>query len=763
MRWGLGFGLERIGLLVLRFPRIASVVVILSLVLSVLAIPRVGFDGNVVNVLNVDSPAFRNFVAHSRRFHDFSGDVSIIVRNDKMLEAETFEGLRNLHLDLTLEDGIESVFSVFTLGDASSGVAGDGGSSAPLIPDIFETDDQVKSTLASLLKDEPAAAAVIAPDENAMLILARMADQNDLSETELNERLSRMRTSVEALMPPGTTFSFSGMPPIRASVVAAIIQDQTVLTAAGILLGCLVSWLIFATVRAAILCTIPAFVAVIWVLAVFALTGTKLNFFTTALPTLALIIAFADTIVLYYRWQALNTASDASHLDNLKEAIRRVGPASSLTSITTALAFGSFAWADSLTMDLLAFFGVVSVISAFLAVIIGLPLASYWLLRFLGEPQTGRGPRFTGQGGRIAHWVTRAPATVFAVSIVCVGLFSYAHIQLPPSYALSEYLPYDSEIRQAESYADEVFGGTSQIYVMVPVTQQGTFNDRPNRDRLIAVDEIVSSIFGAERTLSLATAWKRLTEQQITAIPENLDEASPSVTGRFISDDRTALQVAASTSAGESTLVVEERVAQLRNDLRSLPFADEISITGLTVLLSEEFPKLIGDLRTGLLVSIFLAVIVVAVATQSPALALASLVPNLVPILFTESVMWVSGASLSVTNVIALTIAFGIAIDNAVHVINAFKGLQGRQLQVEQRVRAAVTEIAPALVAATAIICVAATITQLSSMPSVSELGLLLIATLVVALVSNLAILPSAMIVILRLFGDRDGSESEQT
>ena len=176
------------------------------------------------------------------------------------------------------------------------------------------------------------------------------------------------------------------------------------------------------------------------------------------------------------------------------------------------------------------------------------------------------------------------------------------------------------------------------------------------------------------------------------------------------------------------------------------------------MLLAQEFPKLIGELRTGLIVSIFLAVIVVAVATRNPSLAVASLIPNLVPILFTETVMWMMGASLSISNVIALTIAFGIAIDNAVHVINAYDKMESHALSVTARVQAAIAEIAPALIASTGIISVAAIITQFSSMPSVSELGVLLIATLIVALISNLAILPSAMILILKLTASGDSA-----
>ena len=266
-----------------------------------------------------------------------------------------------------------------------------------------------------------------------------------------------------------------------------------------------------------------------------------------------------------------------------------------------------------------------------------------------------------------------------------------------------------------------------------------------------SVHDIVSSQFGEENTQSLASAWKRLDDEEISRLSAELVSAPDSLRGRFVSADRKILQVNASSSSGESTLVSEERISALQSQIQKLPFAEDVSVTGLKVLLTLEFPQLIEELRSGLILSIFLAVVVVAIATRNPLLALAALVPNLMPILFTESVMWVSGASLSVINVIGLTIAFGIAIDNAVHVINAYDKRAALNETLETRVANAVRDISSALLASTGIICVAAVITQFSSMPSVSELGQLLIATLIVALISNLAILPSAMICMLRL------------
>ena len=87
--------------------------------------------------------------------------------------------------------------------------------------------------------------------------------------------------------------------------------------------------------------------------------------------------------------------------------------------------------------------------------------------------------------------------------------------------------------------------------------------------------------------------------------------------------------------------------------------------------------------------------------------------------------------------------AFGIAIDNAVHLINVYDAQLREGKDKLHSLSAAIEEVGPALTAGTLIICVSTLVTQLSSLPVVPTLGQLMISTLIVALVSNLIVLPA--------------------
>lgn len=741
MNWSLGFGLERLGLAVLRVPRFATALMVLALAVSAWLIPSLKFEGDLTQTIDRGGESFRIYQERQERFAETANSIAVVVRGDELFTSETFEDVRNLQLDLSLEDGVRSIFSVFSLADAAAAL---GQSEAGLPIDFTEPGAPApRDALAALMQDVPAAGGLVAPDSNALLLLVDVEGLDQLGHSALTAKLRDFEALVADLGPDSLEYSYAGRFHLRTGITDAIIADQSKLTAIAISVGALVAWLLFGTWRAALVCTLAPACAVVWTLGIFALTGTPIDVLSTALPTLALIITFADTVVIYFRWQTLDARDATDRVGNLRQAIKEIGPASSLTSITTGFAFGSFAFASSDSMDQFALFGVICVGFAYLALMTAMPLMTWWTLQFAPGKRTSGAPRVGTEGRRLALFVTIAPRATIGIAALLVCALGFVHTQLQPSYEVRNYLPHNSEIRNAEGFVDEAFGGTSQVFAVVGAASEGPFSAQ-SLERLEQVQNAMAASYGAQRTISLASA-----SQDPGALEAALAQASSELRNRFVSLDGTLLQVTSGASAAENTAKAGDRLIRLRENIANLPFADSVTVTGLTVLLADEFPKLIGELRFGLIASVILVITIVALATRSIALAAACVVPNLLPVLFAQGVIWAMGSNLSLTNVVALTIGFGIAIDNSVHVINAYRSVEGTRDTLIGDVRAALSEVAPALFSGTAILCVALSITLFSTMPAVGQLGGLLIGTLIAALISNVAILPSAMIVIL--------------
>ena len=735
--WSLGFGLERIGLLALKFPKWSSILLIAACIFAGFSITNLRFDGNVTAVLPEDSQAYNDFFRQKELFRDSAKDITMIVRSNRLMSAAGLEDLRSLQLDLAVTDGVDYVSTLFSIPrlDPESGQFED------FFPEFIEDDGLAKKLIDELLHSQPQASALVVPKDNLAVI--RLSMDADASDKQSYQIFEQIKQEVNDLKPADFEILFTGITPLGLTIVKALVSDQLKLTLIGLTFGTLIALYVFKSLLAALICAVPPAITALWTIALFAITGNPLNYLTTILPTLALILAFADGIVLYYRWQRSNV-EDNDFSQNLKIAIARVGPASALTSITTALAFLSFAFASSSALKTFAILGMGAVAAAFVAVIIGLPLAAHWALRF-GAVKKGRvsKPIFSKLGETVYRIVVPRPVLITLVAIIVVVGLGFVHTLVRPEYRITDYLPLQSDSKKAEQIANESLQGGSILFVSVPTIDKDNIYSRENRNLLARSEAALFELFGPSRVFSLNALFKQIkNETAFNAASIELEKASASARSSFVSTNNEAMLISVRVPSNQSIVKTGAQVAQIRQALMKVGIANPV-VTGLPVLMAEEFSTLIEQLRTSLLIAIGLGVIIIGIATRSLLMAIAAITPNLLPILMIELVIYLQGGAVNLSQVISLTVAFGIAIDNAVHVINVLDGARRNGFGVREGIKTAISEVGPALAASTLIICVSTLVTQISIMPMVPILGQLMIVTLIIAFVSNLVILPA--------------------
>ena len=735
--WSLGFGLERIGLQALRFPKLFTSLLIASCILAVISIGSIRFDGNVTAVLPEDSRAYNDFFKQKELYRDSAKDITMIVRTKRLMSASGLEDLRNLQLDLAVTQGVENVTTLFAVprADPQSGELDN------FFPELIESDEEARRMVGELLRLQPQAIALIVPKDN--IAVMRVSMSGGITDNESYQTYRRIKREALSLKPDDFEILFTGITPLGLTIVEALVGDQLKLTLIGLLLGTGIALYVFRSILAAFICAIPPALTAVWTIALFAITGTPLNYLTTILPTLGLILAFADGIVLYYRWQRSNFDSE-DFLGNLKIAIKRVGPASALTSVTTALAFSSFAFASSSALKTFAFLGVGAVSAAFLAVIIALPLASYWLLS-AGAIKRGKisKPLFENFGAAVYRIVYPRPVFISVSAIVVVIVLGYVHTLVRPEYRITDYLPHNSDARRAEQIANDSLQGGSMLFVSIPTVDKQNLYGLVNRTRLGNSEKALTGLFGASRVISINSIFADLkNDGAIKAVADELERAGANARSNYVSKNNEAMLISVRLPSNQSITKTATQVADIRSALKEVGITDP-TISGLPVLMAEEFTTLIEQLRTSLLIAIALGVLVIGVATRSALMALAAITPNLLPILMIELVIYLQGGAVNMSQVISLTIAFGIAIDNAVHVINVMDEARRNGLGIRDGLRSAICEVGPPLCASTLIICFATLVTQISVMPMVPILGQLMAITLIIALLSNLVILPA--------------------
>ena len=738
-----GFGLESTGLLVVRYPRVFAVLLLIILAVAATGIPRLGFDGNILSILSGRTEPFLSYQSVRKDFRDFSGDLGIIVRADDLYEPEGFEKLREFHLELTLMEGVTGVASLFT----SSTIDPETGGFKAALPEYIEPGDDVRALVAEAARDNPLVAQLSRVDQNAALLSVETGFSEDGPRRPEPDAVRAVIDEIRSLAPAGLQVDFVGYPLMRADAVQAVINDQLLLVGVGIGMVLVISLLTFRALVPALICAAPAMMSVGVLLGAYAWAGAKVNYLSTALPTIAMVLALADTIMLYHAWSA-RRREGMSARNAMIDAIKRIGPANSMTSITTAIAFGSFAFSGNGALRTLAMLGSSAVMVAFFCVMIVIPV----LLVLFGERAsfTARVSAFDKAGPFVARLTTARPLLLAAAAVVVALGFSTGHFNVTEEHQMTRQLPADSESAKGEALARELFGGTAPIYLVFDVPSGLAWNDDAALEFLSQAEAAFAKELGEDQVFSLA----RLRAAGLTSdrLGELLPEAPANLRGRFLSEDLRRYLVTGTAPYGIAGPDVVSMADRVIADVKALG-ATDVHITGYPVLLAREIPEIVKALRLSLIIAIVLGIAVIAIGSRAPIVSAAALLPNLIPVLAIETVLWVIGEPMDVSHVVALTIAFGISIDNAIHVINSFLANKQDGMPDGRAAYDALVEVSPALMTATFMFIAGSAGTLLSSMPSVVNLGFLIMATLVAALISNLAFLPALILTLRRLTG----------
>jgi len=145
--------------------------------------------------------------------------------------------------------------------------------------------------------------------------------------------------------------------------------------------------------------------------------------------------------------------------------------------------------------------------------------------------------------------------------------------------------------------------------------------------------------------------------------------------------------------------------------------------------------------QRGFLTALAGVTLVLLVVFRDPRLALASLPPNLFPVLGTAGVMGLVGIDLRYTSALVLTVVFGIAVDDTIHFVAQLR----RVRDAPDPVRGAFEVAGPGLVLTSAVLAAGIAALLASAFAPLRIMGGLLVLTAGLALAADLLLLPALL------------------
>ena len=588
-------------------------------------------------------------------------------------------------------------------------------------------------------------------------------DEDRLNQAR-GETLDRIYTAVRKSLPYGLHAFYNGSIEIDETYNRVTVENQRRFVPPILLLTVVAVYVLFRSVSRALIVLFSIAVSVLWTLGIYSLMGFGFNILTAMLTPLVVVLAISDDVHLIQHYD-----HERQHLD-AEQAFKRT--VSYLftpllgASGTTALGLLSLATSDVIAIRQ---FGIGAAVGVMVDVFASLVLVPT-LLSYVppSSPVAGRetylGPWLSG----VAGYAIRRPAMVLAATVAAVAVAIAGMTQLRVDTNHIGFFSRSHPLSQSAAVIDDSLAGVYSFHVLL----EGPPDALKMPDAITRIDRLSAdfrALPGVRKTASMADYVKRANEALHPGDPDaGVIPNDPSVVAqelflialndegrreleRLVSSDFSTAQILArlpSMSSGKVYEMIEtaQRMATARFEgtpIRATATGSGRLFSALDHYVVSSQISSFGTAFVTIMAAMFLIF-------RSYKYGLIALVPNVLPVIGVLGLMGWLGISINIATVMVASVALGVVDDDTVHFLHRFRHEIAGGLGADAAAHVAATvEGRAAFTTAVVNICGFAVLFLSEYKPS-AWFGGLLAATLGMAFVAEVLVLPATLVLVRR-------------
>ena len=766
----LSLGLDRLGLVALKAPYAVLALIVVLTGLALVGVTKLRVDDSLSELFRADTVEFRQYEDIDRRFPSSEYDVLVVVEGKDLLEPDGIRAFRDAVIELQLTDGVGGLVSMLSARTALD----ENGYAAPVVPDELPADAVGYAAVMAALKENDIVKDKFLSSDGELALIVIALDRKAVSDLSARTVIGGIRETVDReLAGTGLSAKLTGAPVMQLEIRNAVERDRLIYNGLGFLAGIVVAYLFFRRLSLTLIAVLGPAIAIFWTLGVLGHLDFRLNVFINVITPLILVTGFSDSMHLVFAIRR-DILAGVDRVQAARNAVRDVAPACLLTAMNQALSLVVFAFATSALIRTFGLAVLMAVTITYVTVAVVVPVLAAILIR--REPPAAVDPRVREEGGigvlqrattGIMSFVGAWPLVFVLAGLVAVTATGYAYINLKPMYRLADQVPDREQALAATGSLDTKLTGANPVHVMIEWDERANGStaiglyDPATLAVIARAHEVLEGQAGLGNVWSVESLrrWLRASgDASVETVQKYVGLLPEHLVRRFIAADERAVLVTArlpDIDASEILPVVDE-IDRALDPVRNANPGYRISVTGLPAIAARNSALLIGELNVGLVGDIFLVFIFLAVALRSMLVGVAAVLPSLFPIFVTGTLLAVSGQGLQFASIVAIAVAFSLAIDSTIHFLNRFR-LEEDRLGAgpgsEQEVLARTAHhIGPVVVLTTIVLALGLGVTVLSDLPSLRLFGLLAAVCLFASLFAQLVILPAAVSLYRRWF-----------
>lgn len=729
------------------------IVVLLTTFLFGLTLPDTHFDYEFSSFFKPGDEATQYFENHRETFGTDNDFILIgLVSRAGVFDPGFLSEIKKLTADLQQLPLTKKVISPTTLSFAIR---------APLIGSIFREPvirgDRKKDSL-RVFSDPSLSGNIFSKDTTAIsIVLVTEANLSKAKSDSVSQGIHRILSG----------YNFDGVH-LAGRAIGQVVYVNKIQTEFGIFMGISLLFIVvllfitFRSFRGIAIPLVTVLFAVLWSIGILTLSGKGISILLNMLPPIIFVVGMSDAVHLYTRYLE-ELRAGASKQVAIHRMIFDTGQAAFYTSLTTAIGFASLYLTGIPALQDFGIFTAAGVMSAYIIAITLLP--SWLVLTKVPEKSIHRSKGNWENFLRkilapVLHYRKRVPGILIALAIV---LAAFASQIGQNSFILDDLRP-DEPLRKDFAFFENNFSGVRPFEL--GVKNKDTTASLLTRKKLLALAKVERHLrenYDVNAIQSPLTAVKEINRMRHGG--RNAYYKLPDSEGDWknVEKDLKKAQKAGKlhavlTSDGSYAAIsgrTDDRganyFAKANADLQSFIAKNglnknlEFEVTGTGTLIDRTNQNLVLSLGKGLGTAFVLIALVMGFLFRSVKMALLALIPNIMPLLALGATMTLLGIDLKMSTSIIFTIAFGIAVDDTIHLLSRYRLEMKKGNSKRRALESAFVHTGKSVIVTSIILFGGFVSLCFSSFQSTFYIGLLVTLTLIYALVFDLFLLPAIL------------------
>jgi hypothetical protein len=730
------------------------------------------------SLLPKKDPAFKEHQQFVEVFGEEGNLIIIGIQDTAFFQIDRFRKWEELCYELSQVEGVEDLLSVSSAYNLVKNTEERRFEIEALFPGAIASQEEMNRRVNTFHSLPFYQKLVYNPDSHAYLLAITVNKDKMRSKERENLVKSIQRITRNFEKEQKVDLHYSGLPYIRVINSIQIKKEIYLFSALALAICIVVLFLFFRSFKAVFFPVLIVLTGVVWAMGMLALFGFKVTLLSGMIPPLLIVIGIPNSIYMLNKFHH-EYVLHGNKIKALQRVIVKIGNATFLTNLTTASGFATFVIVKS---DILRQFGIVASLS-----IMGLFFLSLLLIpiifSFIKPPSSRHvnhlNNKFVSGIIRKLIYITekhRKVVYVVAIGILAAGI--YGITLMKSSGYMVDDIPESDPIYKDLKFFESNFDGLMPLEIMVDTKQPGGVMQLSTFNKINQLDERLAQYPELSPSLSLLNLLKFSKQafynghENYYALPNNreqnfilqyasLEDNDEGLLRSFVDSSKQVTRISIRMK-DVGTKRMEDLYARFNADIDSIFTSDnyDVTVTGSSVTSFKGTQYLLRNLFTSLGLAILLISVFMAIMFSSWQMVLMSLTPNVIPLIFTAALMGYTGIPIKASTILVFSIAFGISVDNTIHFLAKYRQeLIATGWDIRRSVVLALKETGVSMLYTSVVLFFGFGIFALSGFGGTVAMGVLVSLTLLVAVTSNLVLLPSLLTGLDRLTTTRSFKE----